>query len=135
MRGQRLIFALRDSSGYIHGSHLDRGELKYLPAATVALSLERMPVGDESIAQLPLLAGLRCVDLDGTNITDRSLAVLARLPQLEELWLEGTSITDAGFRELHVCKNLAFVSVAYTAVTEHAIRQLEEAVPGVEVET
>lgn len=135
MRGQRLIFALRNSPGYVNGRHLNAGELKHVPAATVVLSLERMPVGDESIAQLPLLAGLRCLDLDSTNITDRSLAVLARLPQLEELWLEDTSITDAGVRELHACKSLAFVSVAYTAVTEHAIRQLEEAVPGVEVET
>jgi hypothetical protein len=135
MRDQRLIFSLRDTPGYMDGNHFSHGDLQHVPAGTVVLSLEGVPIGDESISHLPSLLRLRCLDLDSTKITDRALAALARLPQLEELWLEGTSVTDAGLRELHACKRLRFVSIAYTAVTEPAIRQLEAAVPGVEVAT
>lgn len=134
MKDQRLIFALRDSPGYVDGKHFAPSDFEHVPAGAVALSLEGAPIGDESIQQLPALVELRCLDLDGTRITDHSLAVVGRLPRLEEIWLECTSITDAGLNELHACKHLRFVSVAYTAITEVAIRQLKAAVPGVEVE-
>lgn len=130
---ERLIFALKDSPGYVSGALLSNEDLRGVSRDAVVLSLEGAAVDDAGIEHLPLLSALRCLDLDGTKITDRSLRYIACMPALEELWLECTAVTDTGLGALKSLRTLRFLSVAYTKVTDAGIAELHRAVPALEV--
>lgn len=65
--------------------------------------------------------------------TDDDLACLEPLSELQHLDLAGSPITDAGLVHLRRLKKLRDVTLANTFVTVQAMRDLQEAMPGLSV--
>jgi hypothetical protein len=129
----RLIFKLKSSHGFVNGSAYTDADLIEIPMQTTVLSLELAKVGDASIACIPNLPQLVCLDLDGTRITDTAIPLLYKFPALRELWLEQTVITDDGFIRLGVLRSLEFVSVVDTEVTQYGVEKLKSLLPKIEI--
>jgi hypothetical protein len=114
------------------------------------LELMGVPLGDDDLASLTELTGLRVLSLRGTLVTDRGAAHLkaftrlrnlnlstgeglitdAALPhlqiltELEYLDLDRTGITDAGLERLRPLRNLRGLQVAFTAVGDAGLEHL-----------
>lgn len=110
-------------------------ELAPVAAHIVWVDLGRSKVTDAGLATIASMTNLERLHLENTAVTDAGLARLATLPQLEYLNLYGTKITDAGITKLSANKNLKKIFLWQTAATPAAAKKLEEAVPGLVVNT
>lgn len=66
----------------------------------VGVSLSDTRVGDDDLALLAGLPGLKHLWLDNTSISDRSLRYIGWLPHLEELSIRGCRISKVGTAKL-----------------------------------
>jgi Leucine-rich repeat (LRR) protein len=119
----------------LHGASLDDRWLAYLEALPELreLDLGGTPVGDNGLEHLRGLTQLESLNLTLTQVGDDGLAHLEGLTQLRELGLGGTRVTDAGLGHLRGLKDLARLNLFGTHVTDVGVRELEKAVPGLEV--
>ncbi len=99
------------------------------------LDLSRTGVTDAAAADLGKLTQLTKLHLENTGVGDATLAEVAKLPHLEYLNVYGTQVTDAGLAHLKGLTKLKNLYVWQTGVTEEGAKALEEAIPGLEVNT
>jgi len=103
-------------------SEVDFAVLKGMgPGAIQYLSLSDRRFGDEILAELPGLVGLRDLSLHGLPITDDGMAKLGELKQLRHLNVMGTSITDAGVAALGVMPALEEIALGETQVSDRSV--------------
>jgi uncharacterized membrane protein len=113
----------------------DLSYLSELKEQIIWLNLARTAVSDSALNVIANLSALRRINLEYTSVTDKGLHSLTRLANLQYLNLVGTKITDKGLAEVSLFKDLRKVYVYQTAVSDDAIRNLEAALPEVEIDT
>jgi serine/threonine protein kinase len=109
------------------------------------LGLNRTPLGDTGIDELPRLISLQNITLDGTNI--RSLEFVRRLPKLSSLsmsdtplenltplenvtslrylYINGTKITDDQLVHLHSMRTSSTLNLSETNISDAGLKHLE----------
>lgn len=97
------------------------------------LELWRTQISDQALAALSKHANLQQLGVGGTRITDAGLAELPAFPALTTLVLEYCGITDAGARHLMAAKHLKVVSLTGAAVSNAMVKELQSAIPGIDV--
>ena len=97
------------------------------------LDLSHTKVTDAGLVQLKRLTQLERLILDGTQVTDVGLVHLESLTKLELLDLSGTEVTDAGLVHLLHLNKLKTLGLFETKVTERGVRELQKALPNVEI--
>lgn len=76
---------------------------------------------------------LRVLTLDGNLLDDEDMAHLANLSALERLDLQNTEVSDAGLSYLYDLRNLRELQLSGTLVTSSGSRQLQQALPDVNI--
>ena len=97
------------------------------------LSLNGTAVTDAGMANVGRLTGLEVLDLDKTAVGDAGLAKFKSLVVLNELGLNGTKVTDVGLEYLKALPALHKLSVYGTAVTLGGVDSLKAVKPNIEV--
>jgi mono/diheme cytochrome c family protein len=92
-------------------------------------------VTDEGLAALEKLTHLQVLGLELTAVTDKGVARLKGLTNLTYLNLYGTSVTDAALEHLAGMKHLRNLYLWQTQVTPEGVRKLQEALPGLNINT
>ena len=82
----------------------------------------------------PPFAGVREIDLGGTEISDEGLEYLKYFPRLEWLCLEETAISDNGLQHLAAITGLKKLELKGTSVTSHGVAMLRRAMPTCDIE-
>lgn len=105
---------------------------------SVSEQLTWLDMGDTSISDKELsyfskFKNLTRLHLENTLVTDEGLRHLKDLPYLEYLNLYGTRVSDKGIQYLAGLKNLKRLYVWQTRVTKEGANQLQQTLPGVEV--
>jgi uncharacterized membrane protein/mono/diheme cytochrome c family protein len=90
---------------------------------------------DKALAAIGKFKNLTRLHLEKTEVTDEGLQHLKELPYLEYLNLYGTKVSDEGIQQLAGLKNLKRLYVWQTQVTRQGALQLQETLPGLEVNT
>lgn len=108
--------------------------IKDLPSL-VELRLGNTRVTDESLALLDSLPNLQVLSLELTSVTDAGVAHVKNLPNLTYLNLYGTAVTDAIFEHLRDKKHLRSLYLWQTKVTAEAVKKMQEALPGLDINT
>jgi hypothetical protein len=98
------------------------------------LALRGSKVTDKAAEQIGKLKSLKQLDLGNTAFGDDGLKGLADLPSLNNLILDGSQVTDDGLEHLRGHK-LSMVNLKGTKVTAEGIKRLEEAIPGIKVQS
>jgi len=111
------------------------GDEYFLTVAHVSLAREsalyqrqdnpNVTPADAVLAALEPLAGLKQLELKGTQATDEGLKHLRGMPGLERLILRGvTEVTDAGAAHLAGLKNLRFLHLTRSRMTDAGLAHL-----------
>jgi hypothetical protein len=91
-------------------------------------------VGDAGLARIGGLARLERLAAHGcASITDDGLARVAKLSRLEFLALSGTRVSDSGMKHLAGLRRLKKLNVSNTRVTEVGERELQIALPKLDI--
>jgi Leucine-rich repeat (LRR) protein len=90
-------------------------------------------ITDASLANLHSLANLRTLDLGRTRVTDKGLAHLQGLTNLRTLGLSATRITDAGMAYLKKLTGLQLLDLSTTKVTDAGVKELQRALPKIQI--
>ncbi len=98
------------------------------------LHLQGSQVANGGLMHLRSLYGLRVLNMASTNMTDAGLAHLKGLSGLQELYLSGTQVTDVGLAHLKGLQELRWLYLSGTQVTDAGVRELEKAIPGLNVD-
>jgi Leucine-rich repeat (LRR) protein len=109
------------------GKELQFTSLAKLPASSfkvVAIRLEDKSVGDDDLANLKDLSGLKLLSLARTGITGTGFVHLRGLPELAELDVGGTQVTDDSLKELGFLPKLASFQAYATAIGDEGAAQL-----------
>jgi hypothetical protein len=116
-------------------NHVTDAELVHLKGLRrlELLNIAHTEVTDAGLVQLKGLTQLRRLYFDGTEVTDAGLVHLTGLTELELLELEETQVTDAGLVHLRGLKKLKTLILYKTKVTELGVRELQKALPNVEI--
>ncbi|MCZ2341655.1 MAG: protein kinase [Bacteroidales bacterium] len=93
------------------------GRLARSPALA-GLTLSGTRIGDDDLAVLRGMAGLRSLRLGGTALTDAGIAHFAGLTRLEFLELTGVPIGDDSLESVHRIEGLASLNLSETRVTD-----------------
>ena len=101
----------------------------------VELRLGNTKVTDAGIKSIAGLQHLQALGLELTGITDAGLDSVAGLKNLVYLNLYGTQVTDAGLAKLTGLKHLRNLYVWQTRVTPEGVKKLQEALPGLDINT
>lgn len=90
-------------------------------------------IGDAGIAQLRGLKHLYWIGLGDTNVTNKALDVIGNFSTLEELGLRKTAVDDS---QLYKLRNLPLKAIALrdSRVTLRGLKQLQEWIPGVQID-
>lgn len=99
----------------------------------VDLNLAGTKITDAALQNLKGLTNLVDLHLEHTKITDAALANLKGLANLSYLNLFDTPVSDKGLAELKGLKNLKRLYVWQTKVTEDGVKDLQKALPDVQV--
>jgi Leucine-rich repeat (LRR) protein len=115
----------------------DKEIAELAPAAQqiVWADFARSKVTDAALSTVSKMTNLERLHLENTVITDAGLAQLSALPKLTYLNLYGTKVTDAGLEKLKGNKALQKVFVWQTGVTKDGAKKLQDAIPGLVVNT
>lgn len=97
------------------------------------LGLDETAVTDAGLDHLRSLTKLEAIRLPSTT-TDTGLSALRGMMQLRELDLRGSQVTDAGLARLGGLPGLRFVDLREAPVTARGVRDLERALPQLEVD-
>jgi hypothetical protein len=93
----------------------------------------RGPVTDATLLAVVRLGHLQELSLDGAQVTDAGLAGLKQLKELRRLNLSRTPLTDAGLGFLKELPDLRTIDLRGTTVTAAGVKQLQLALPTVEI--
>jgi len=111
----------------VDGKELQFTSLAQLPASSfkiVGISLEDKSAGDDDLANLKNLAGLKSLSLARTGITGRGFVHLRGLPELVDLIVDGTQVTDDSLKELGSLPRLTTFRAYATAIGDEGAAQL-----------
>lgn len=97
------------------------------------LDLGNTQLTDEALQALSQFKHLTRLHLENTAVSDAGLAHLKELEYLEYLNLYGTKVSDEGLQHLTGLDNLRHLYLWQTEVTSEGAAQLQEAIPGLEV--
>ena len=98
------------------------------------LDLTDTQVTDEALRNLCPLVRLDRLELSGTQVTDAGVADLRPLTRLSCLFLNNTQVSDEGLLLLRGQRHLTFLAVRGTKVTAQGCRELQAAMPGLEID-
>ena len=101
---------------------------------TTWLDLSGPKIIATDFSTLSQLSNLARLNLSGTRISDASLASLSNLKRLERLNLYETKVSDASVRHLQQMKALRKVYAANTNISYQAAMNLQNEIPGLEVD-
>jgi len=94
------------------------------------LYLGNAQVDDEGLKSIGLLAKLRSIELDRTQITDAGIEYLEGLREsLRSLSLCHTNLTDEAIVHLEKLTNLGGIDLFGTQLTEEGVKRLQHALP------
>jgi hypothetical protein len=88
---------------------------------------------DRDLVRLHGLATLIVLDLSESRVTDKGLARLKGLTSLEYLDLRDTLVTDKGLQVLKGLTALRLLDLTNTKVTDAGVKELQKALPELEV--
>jgi Leucine Rich repeat len=88
---------------------------------------------DAGLAHLKGLTGLSSLILPGNGVTDAGLAHLEGLTNLSTLDLRGTQVTDAGLVHLTELTHLKRLYLSRTQVTGAGAKELNQALPSLQI--
>jgi RNA polymerase sigma factor (sigma-70 family) len=91
------------------------------------LGVGYMKMGDEDLAKLSAVPGLRTLVLTNTQVTDEGMEKLKKFSALNYLSLEGTNVTGSGFKHLEGVKTLRTLHLAGSKFDNKALENLREA--------
>jgi len=145
---ERAIDAIKKAGGEINrrddglevefhltGRDLRDGQLAVitqLPDIT-SLNLKRTRITDAGMKHLTNLTSLEMLHLEQTAVSDQGVVHLTKLVNLEYLNLYGTNVTDDALPHLKHLKRLRRLYVWQTKITDRGARELEQAIPGLQV--
>ena len=121
-----VIIRIQKLGGRVHVLEQQLGK----PVAR-ALSLKRFT--DRDVPLLSGLATLIVLDLSGSRVTDKGLAHLKGLTSLEHLDLRDTPVTDKGLHAIKGLTALRLLDLAKTKVTAAGVKDLQRALPELEI--
>jgi len=98
------------------------------------LDLECTGITDAGICHVGQLHRLEALYLGATRVTDSALPQLSGLTKLKELSLASTEVSDRGLPYLETLTNLRYLDLADTRVTSAGVAQLQQSLPGVEID-
>ena len=127
----------KEANFRLKGGEITDAALKDIGQVTslVDLRLGTTKVTDAGLAELAKLNQLQALGLELTGITDAGLVQLKGLANLVYLNLYGTQVTDAGLENLKGMKHLRSLYLWQTKVTPEGAKRLEEALPGIMIDT
>ena len=96
---------------------------------------ENVPFSDDTDEALKCIRGIKVdvLDLNRTSVSTSGIAELRYVRRFDTLSLWGTSITDDALDHLRSIPGLSRVHLYETAVTENAMRELQTAMPDLEI--
>lgn len=97
------------------------------------LSLEATKITSNARDTLGRARKLRELDLSWTAIDDSVIESLTADKTIETIWLTGTGVTDASISKLSNCPNLQTIDVQRTRITDTGLKQLQTAIPGLDL--
>jgi hypothetical protein len=100
----------------------------------VSLHLGATRVTDAGLVHLKNLRELRRLHLEQTAVSDMGLMNLRGLDKLEYLNLYGTKISDKSVEHMKGLKGLKHLYLWQTKVTDQGVKQLQEALPLLQIE-
>ena len=109
---------------WITQAQMDKLQFLYLDESTVT---------DTDLSRLKAFTNLWSLSLKGTRITDAGLEHLQAMIRLSNLQLSRTDVTDAGLARLKDFNRLRTVGLDGTQVTDAGVRELEKALPNLNV--
>ena len=98
-----------------------------------ALSLGKTNVQDDDLVHLKALRNLERLSLSESNVTDAGLASLATLRNMKSLDLSSNRVTDAGLDHLKHLDRLELLVLLGTSVSDNGAKQLELAIPKLQI--
>lgn len=101
----------------------------------VELRLGNTKISNAGLAAVSGLSYLQVLGLELTDISDAGLDHIQNLQNLVYLNLYGTKVTDAGIAKLAGLKHLRNLYLWQTQVTPEGVQKLQEALPGVDINT
>ncbi|GAB5404394.1 MAG: hypothetical protein Aurels2KO_26250 [Aureliella sp.] len=81
----------------------------------------RDDVGDQQLAILANLSGLKWLAINGTDVSDSAIAELAAAGNLERLWAAQTRVSDLTATSLSMCPRLEHLSIEGSRVTDEGL--------------
>jgi hypothetical protein len=103
--------------------------------SVVELRLGNTKIGNAGLAVVSELPYLQVLSLELTEVSDAGLDHIRSLSNLVYLNLYGTKVTDAGIAKLTGLKHLRNLYLWQTQVTADGVKKLQEALPGVDINT
>jgi hypothetical protein len=107
--------------------------LDHQPGKPVARAWSLNRFSDRDLALLRGFAPLIVLDLSESSVMDKGLARLKGLTSLEHLDLRDTPVTDKGLRLLKGLTALRMLDLTNTKVTDAGIKDLQKALPELEI--
>jgi uncharacterized membrane protein len=109
-------------------------DLEKIKEQVVSLNLNKMPVTDNDIKEIPRFKNLQHLNLSFTRITGASLSNISKLSQLRSLSVSGTAIKATDLELLKGMKSLSKIFIWNTGVTESEMTVLKQTFPKVDFE-
>jgi hypothetical protein len=91
------------------------------------------PITDRSVEEIAKMQDLLVLSLSGTKITDKGCAQLAKMNGLISLSISRTEISDAGLAHLKNMTGLIGIDLDGTKVTGAGVRELQTALPKLQI--
>jgi hypothetical protein len=98
------------------------------------IAMQGPQVTDACVRRLENLRNVRAVQLKSTAISDGALASLAKIADLQFLELLYNPITDDALSHLAALKNVSRIKLYSTRTSGKAVQQLQDRLPGVEID-
>ncbi|HUU16988.1 MAG TPA: redoxin domain-containing protein [Sedimentisphaerales bacterium] len=104
------------------------GELSNLEDLTILANRNRQEyaIGDQGLAGVAKLKGLKILDLRAPNLTDAGFKHLGKLRSLQEMELKEIKITDAGFVHIGRLRSLRRLWLPSSDICDAGLRHLAE---------
>jgi Leucine-rich repeat (LRR) protein len=118
----------------LENTQITDADLEYLKGFPLwLLDLDGTQITDAGLEHLNGLKQLGDLALCNTKVTDAGLEHLKGLSQLRHLVLNGTQVTDAGLEHLKGLTQLQKLNLNDTKVTDAGVKDLQQALPEVQI--
>jgi hypothetical protein len=96
--------------------------------STDIVLVETMPLGDQDLALIRDVPGLKVLQLDNADntLTDSGMTEISKLTQLEHVRIRGGNIGDEGLKTLSTMPNLRMLNLPQGKFTDAGLAQLKQ---------